>query len=75
MSGGGAGRGHSEGSAGGEAGCSVGERPAQAAGGQHAGSGPDGAEEGWGGEVRGDTYTETLTSHVNVDLSCLFCCC
>lgn len=55
MSGGGAGRGHSEGPAGGETGCSVGERPAEAAAGQRSGPVPDGAEEGWGGEVRGNT--------------------
>lgn len=56
MSRGGAGRGHSEGSAGGEAGRSVGKQPTEAAGGQHAVSDPDGAKEGRGGEVRDDTY-------------------
>lgn len=63
MSGGGAGRGDSEGSAGGETGRSDGERPAEAAAGQHARPEPDGAEEGWRGKVRGHTYTDMYMTH------------
>lgn len=49
---------HFEGPAGGKTGCSVREQPAEAAAGQHAGGEPDGAEEGWGGEVRADTFVK-----------------
>lgn len=54
VSGGGAGRGHAEGPAVGEAGGAGGERAAEAAAGQPAGTGPAGAEEGRRRQVGAD---------------------
>ena len=57
MSGVGAERGDPEGSAGEEKGRSDGERPTEAADGQHISPESDGAEDGWRGEVRGHIHT------------------
>lgn len=71
MSGGGAGRGHSEGSAGGETGRSVGERPAEAAARQRTHPEPDRAEEGRGGQVdRNTVYRHLQVMYKN--FSCFY---
>lgn len=64
---GGAGCGHSEGSAGRETNRPIREQQAEAAAGQHAGAEPDGAEEGWGGKVRDQTQIQD--THTNINLS------
>lgn len=65
MSGGGAGRGHSEGSAGGKTVRSVGEQPTEAAARQRAHPDPDRAEEGWRGQVEGHKHADNIKSFTN----------
>lgn len=71
MSGGGAGCCHSEGPAGGETDCSVREQPAEAAAGQLACPESDGAEEGWGRQVRGNTHAHYEHRHRLLKLNCI----